>query len=755
MVDRRLLGVLGVVLRAVAAGVADRAVEHDLPLAADADLHRRGGPRCGTSSRASLQMLLDAVGAHPACGRRSASTPTGRHRARRRPGSVIRRRTSGTSGRRGSDGRSMGERYLRASGRRPVPEQPAAAMFAGEPAPDPRVSDEERARLGDRVERALEERSDAEREIERGEAESPRPARRRSGAPPSGWRSPASRSTSSRPSLIDVFGSVDELQHDPAAAGFPSWSPCRRSGSPSCGSCSDSRSHDPPWATGRSSRSSPATRSRRSRPAAGPIGAALQYRMLVEAGSTGRARSPGSPPSTCSRSRWSWRCRCSALPAFIRGAVNRGLVEATLIGVAVFAVLLALGATMLAFDGPLRWVGRQVQAIRNRLRRSAEPLRHPPRAPAARARPAAGDARPALEAARSPRPSRRWAFDYATLLAALAAVGSTPRPALVLLAFCAAQVLAQVPVTPGGLGFVEAGLTATLALAGVGAVERRPRDPRLPPVLLLAAAPRRAGRLHPAPPPDREGGVSDRVTFVGHSTVRMELGGTRLITDPLLRAALPLRPPACGSPRGGDARSRCGPDLAPAPGPPRLRLAAEAHRARPVSWRRSAVLACCAAGGSATSPSSLRATPRPSARSRWPPPRRSTTGAGTPGPRGRGHRLRPAPRWQPRLLRRRHRPVRGHGRARRGGAHRRRLFADRRLGTEGGARASGRGPRGRGRGPDAPRVVVPIHWGTYLRWGLNPVRLSAPRPTCGLSWPNARPDVVARVLAPGESLEVE
>ena len=48
-----------------------------------------------------------------------------------------------------------------------------------------------------------------------------------------------------------------------------------------------------------------------------------------------------------------------------------------------------------------------------------------------------------------------------------AAVGSTPRPSLVLLAFCAAQVLTQIPITPGGLGFVEAGLTAMLALAGV------------------------------------------------------------------------------------------------------------------------------------------------------------------------------------------------------------------------------------------------------------------------------------------------
>ncbi len=38
-----------------------------------------------------------------------------------------------------------------------------------------------------------------------------------------------------------------------------------------------------------------------------------------------------------------------------------------------------------------------------------------------------------------------------------------------LLAFCGAQLLAQIPVTPGGLGFVEAGLTAMLALTGVSA----------------------------------------------------------------------------------------------------------------------------------------------------------------------------------------------------------------------------------------------------------------------------------------------
>ncbi len=61
----------------------------------------------------------------------------------------------------------------------------------------------------------------------------------------------------------------------------------------------------------------------------------------------------------------------------------------------------------------------------------------------------------------------RWAFDFMTLLAALAAVSASPSPGLVLLAFCAAQVLAQIPLTPGGLGFVEAGLTGMLTLAGV------------------------------------------------------------------------------------------------------------------------------------------------------------------------------------------------------------------------------------------------------------------------------------------------
>jgi uncharacterized membrane protein YbhN (UPF0104 family) len=129
-------------------------------------------------------------------------------------------------------------------------------------------------------------------------------------------------------------------------------------------------------------------------------------------------------------------------------------------------VLVALAILLLAHDRPLAWLGRTIQRARNAIRRGRPPVTTlPARLVRERNR---------ILATLGPRWRRallatagRWALDYATLLAALAAVGSQPRPALVLLAFCAAQLLTQIPVTPGGLGFVEAGLTATLALAGV------------------------------------------------------------------------------------------------------------------------------------------------------------------------------------------------------------------------------------------------------------------------------------------------
>ena len=73
-----------------------------------------------------------------------------------------------------------------------------------------------------------------------------------------------------------------------------------------------------------------------------------------------------------------------------------------------------------------------------------------------------GNARQAMLSA-----AGKWVFDYLTLVFALAAVGTQPNPALVLVAYSAASLLGQLPITPGGLGVVEAGLSGALALIGV------------------------------------------------------------------------------------------------------------------------------------------------------------------------------------------------------------------------------------------------------------------------------------------------
>ena len=65
----------------------------------------------------------------------------------------------------------------------------------------------------------------------------------------------------------------------------------------------------------------------------------------------------------------------------------------------------------------------------------------------------------------------RWLFEYLVLLVTLYGIGARPDIWLVLMAFVAASLLGMIPFTPGGLGFVEAGLAGTLALSGITTAE--------------------------------------------------------------------------------------------------------------------------------------------------------------------------------------------------------------------------------------------------------------------------------------------
>jgi uncharacterized protein (TIRG00374 family) len=195
---------------------------------------------------------------------------------------------------------------------------------------------------------------------------------------------------------------------------------------------------------------------------------AVQYSMLVRAGVPSAAAASGITASALVVFATLLALPLLALPAILTGvAVDPNLTRAALAGAIVFVLMVVVGAASVVWDQPLELIGRGAQAVLNRLRRHHEPVTGlAERLLRERDIVVGVLGRQWWEALLLA--AGRWVLDYLTLIATLYAVGATPRASLVLLAFCAAQLLGNLPLTPGGVGFVEAGLTGTLALAGVG-----------------------------------------------------------------------------------------------------------------------------------------------------------------------------------------------------------------------------------------------------------------------------------------------
>jgi uncharacterized protein (TIRG00374 family) len=204
-------------------------------------------------------------------------------------------------------------------------------------------------------------------------------------------------------------------------------------------------------------------------PGGAAAGGALQWRMLTDAGIDGARVATALTASSLISTGALFMLPLLTVPAALLGRpVPGGLAQAAWLGGVVFVVGFVLGWRLLFHDVALRRVGRGAQWLRNRLKRHAAPVTDRPERLVVQRdeiRGALGDTwwKALLYALGN------WLFDYLALLAAITAVGSRPRPTLVLLAYSASMVLAMIPITPGGLGFVEAGLTGLLALAGVAA----------------------------------------------------------------------------------------------------------------------------------------------------------------------------------------------------------------------------------------------------------------------------------------------
>jgi uncharacterized membrane protein YbhN (UPF0104 family) len=205
-------------------------------------------------------------------------------------------------------------------------------------------------------------------------------------------------------------------------------------------------------------------------PGGAVVGPAVYYRMLSRAGTDpGRAASGLTVNSLISTMVLVALPATAATIAALSVPVPPGLVPVAIGGIVLFVALLTVGATAVWFDAPLRWATRGFGAIASKL----AALRHRTVTVSADAVLAQRDEVVSLLGRRWPGAvglaAANWLLDYLVLVTALRAVGAEPRLSIVMLAYSASAVLAMIPITPGGLGFVEAGLTATLVAAGVPA----------------------------------------------------------------------------------------------------------------------------------------------------------------------------------------------------------------------------------------------------------------------------------------------
>jgi hypothetical protein len=206
-------------------------------------------------------------------------------------------------------------------------------------------------------------------------------------------------------------------------------------------------------------------------PGGAAFGAATQFRMLKAAGNDTATAVGGLTAFSLLGIAGLLALPVFLLPAILFGIpVDRSLQHAALLGVGAFVLFAGFGAVVMFTDAPIRWAARVVQRVRNRLKRKSEPMTGlEDRLVFERDR--IRDVLGVKWKAALLLSSGRIAFDFAALLFSIRATGARPQPALVLLAYAVQGLLALIPITPGGLGIVEAGLSGMLILAGLSSGE--------------------------------------------------------------------------------------------------------------------------------------------------------------------------------------------------------------------------------------------------------------------------------------------
>ena len=203
-------------------------------------------------------------------------------------------------------------------------------------------------------------------------------------------------------------------------------------------------------------------------PGGAATGGVVQAKILISAGQPATTVASGLTATNLLGTAVLLLLPVLTIPALLIGPpparqLQLGLVVSMIIAV----VIVAIGVTALTWPWVVAFVGRGIGRVAHIMRPEVTPRSVAESLLTQRDRIAAAFDKHWWRAVVAAAANRM--FDYAALVAALVAFGAHVRPAEVLLAYVVAQAFAIIPITPGGVGFVDAGLTALLALVGVPA----------------------------------------------------------------------------------------------------------------------------------------------------------------------------------------------------------------------------------------------------------------------------------------------
>jgi uncharacterized protein (TIRG00374 family) len=203
-------------------------------------------------------------------------------------------------------------------------------------------------------------------------------------------------------------------------------------------------------------------------PGGAATGGVLQARILISAGQPSATVASGLTAVNLLGTAVLLLLPVLTIPALIIGPPPaRQLQLGLVVSVILAAVIVAVGVTALTWPRVVAVIGRGIGRTVHVVRASVTPEAFADTLLAQRDRIAAAFQAHWWRATFAAAANRM--FDYAALVAALVAFGAHVRPSEVLLAYVVAQAFAIIPITPGGVGFVDAGLTTLLVLVGVPA----------------------------------------------------------------------------------------------------------------------------------------------------------------------------------------------------------------------------------------------------------------------------------------------